>query len=510
MTSMLQRTAATAACALLLACPASAQLIGSGHVMGNGTSSPAAPTDTSLLNVLNQSGSGLSRAGTATKLATVSGVIPSGHCRSTDANGNDVDAGGTCTVGGGTVSPATIPAAPLHAPIAVYTGSPGTSTTVGGISVVPPGNGGAACANLEEFGGAGDNSTDNAAPLNNALAAFASNVNGGCVSEGSGHYKFLSAISYTYPTAAPWGVSIFGSGAETTIFDWPTGNGISFTLKSNLHTFHLRDVTIATGGNGSGDAFGVTNSAPPAGVSWSDITNVTFRGDNTGANYWTHAFLDSGVSFINFTGDAVWGGGANPGLGVGFLIQSTSAGFGFAIVFNIDKTGFFNLSDGFVMGTLTQGVFISNSNFTNGTTGIFVPSGDVNSDQLFVTNTQFGTNGNEVLIESAFATSFVGDYFIVATGQNGLNCLLCGTTQIEADKFTAATTTGSGAGIIVTANSTAGATVTGNTFVNLANGVACANPGATCNVQSNGYSGNTAKSSPASSIGNITIGGGSQ
>jgi hypothetical protein len=54
-----RRIAAAAACALLLTCPASAQLIGSGHVMGNGKGSAAAPTDTPLLNVMNQPGSGL-------------------------------------------------------------------------------------------------------------------------------------------------------------------------------------------------------------------------------------------------------------------------------------------------------------------------------------------------------------------------------------------------------------------------------------------------------------------
>jgi parallel beta-helix repeat protein len=96
-----KRIAASAACALLLVCPASAQLIGSGHVMGNGTSSPRTPTDTPLSQVLNQSGSGITKAGSTNTLATVNGVIPNGHCRSTDANGNDIDAGGACTVGGG-------------------------------------------------------------------------------------------------------------------------------------------------------------------------------------------------------------------------------------------------------------------------------------------------------------------------------------------------------------------------------------------------------------------------
>lgn len=123
----LKRIAAAAACALSLACPASAQLIGSGHVLGNGTSSPASPTDTSLLQILNQSGSGLSRAGNGTSLATVSGTIANGHCRSTDSNGNDVDAGGPCTIGGGGGTVTSGNAGQL----ASY---PSTGTTVSGIN----------------------------------------------------------------------------------------------------------------------------------------------------------------------------------------------------------------------------------------------------------------------------------------------------------------------------------------------------------------------------------------
>lgn len=122
-------TALAAACALLLALtpPSGAQVIGSGHVLGNGTGSPAAPTDTPLLNVLEQSGSGLTRSGNTSTLATTSGTLTNSHCVSIDGSGNLVDAGGTCTVGGGggTVSSAS------QYQIPYYTTS-GTGNTVGG------------------------------------------------------------------------------------------------------------------------------------------------------------------------------------------------------------------------------------------------------------------------------------------------------------------------------------------------------------------------------------------
>lgn len=111
------------ACALSLALvyPASAQVIGSGHVMGNGTGSPAAPTDASLSSVLDQAGSGLSRSGNTNTLATVSGTFTNGNCKSTDINGNLVDAGNPCGVG--TVNSATA------GQIGVY---PSTGTAIGG------------------------------------------------------------------------------------------------------------------------------------------------------------------------------------------------------------------------------------------------------------------------------------------------------------------------------------------------------------------------------------------
>lgn len=91
---------AVSACALLLASPASAQLIGSGHVLGNGTASAAAPTDTSLLNVLIQAGSGITRSGNTSILATSTGALTNGDCVTINS-GNFIDAGGPCTVGGG-------------------------------------------------------------------------------------------------------------------------------------------------------------------------------------------------------------------------------------------------------------------------------------------------------------------------------------------------------------------------------------------------------------------------
>ena len=137
------RNASAAACALLLASSASAQLIGSGHVMGNGTGSAHAPTDTPLIQIMNQAGSGIG-AGVPTVLgvapnvsggvATIGAAPVNGYCAQFNSGGSVVPAGGPCTVsgGGGTVTsgtkgqPAYYPstgATVAGAPATIYTAS---------------------------------------------------------------------------------------------------------------------------------------------------------------------------------------------------------------------------------------------------------------------------------------------------------------------------------------------------------------------------------------------------
>lgn len=104
------RKASAAACVLLLASSASAQLIGSGHVMGNGTASPHAPTDTPLIQIMNQAGSGIG-AGVPTVLgvapnvsggvATIGASPINGYCVQFNSSGAIVPTGGACSVGGG-------------------------------------------------------------------------------------------------------------------------------------------------------------------------------------------------------------------------------------------------------------------------------------------------------------------------------------------------------------------------------------------------------------------------
>jgi hypothetical protein len=153
--------------------------------MGNGKSSPAAPTDTPLNQIMNQSGSGIASGvgavlgvspNTSGGVATLGTAPINGQCVQFNSAGQAVPAGGACTVGagGGTVNAGT------KGQIAAYNAS--TNAVVG----IP-----AQCTPIETFGGDGNNSTVNDTPFDNLVAAFG--TNGGCIGFAPGIYSFSSA-----------------------------------------------------------------------------------------------------------------------------------------------------------------------------------------------------------------------------------------------------------------------------------------------------------------------------
>jgi hypothetical protein len=496
-----QRIAAAAACALLLACPASAQLIGSGHVMGNGTGSPAAPTDTQLLGVMNQAGSGLTFGGNTRKLATVSGTIANGHCRSTDANGNDIDAGGACTVGGGggTVNAGT------KGQIAAYNAS--TNAVVG----VP-----AQCTPIETFAGAGDNATDNVAPFNNLVAAFGSH--GGCVGLSSGIYQLSAALTVTYPTTVPYVVSVKGAGQDLSILNWaaaPTGAGLALATNKAGHALHLSDLSFRVGvAAPSSAAFSVRNSTALGAILNSTINNVSFLGSDGGGvtDYWGIGANIVTQSAVNFTDDDFWGpsGGAS---GIGISVSSTSSP-GFGVIYNVTGSNFYTLSEGFQYGDWIQGVAINDCNFTTGGSGIVVSAGATGLlAELSVVNSQFGmTTGNGIFFLSPVSGSNISNnYFLTFTNKEGVSATTWGGGTIVGNVFGVAGSVAGGQNAIFLENSQANSptTIVANTFLNNTTAVDLVNTSSQVTVGLNTYIGDTNKvvnggttACPASASGN--------
>lgn len=442
-------------------------------LIGNGTNVPAQGT----------------RQGSSTVFPTVDGTSTNGQCAVFDSFGGFTSqacsGSGSGTVGSG-----------LAGQYAYY---PSNGTGVVGISPAQLG----LCDTLEAHGGGiSQSASTNTTAYNAATAAFG--TNGGCIAFGAGIYS-LNAVSFSYPATTPYAVTLIGLGAETTILNFPSGNGIGLTIQSQNHTFHIENMSITTTGINAGTGISVNFASPTTGPnSFSTIDNVTMRGSNNSTEYWSTDINDVGVSFINFNNDFIIGAS---GLGLN-IAGSTSASFPYAIVFNLHNINFGGLSTAFKYGDHVQGVAITNSNFTNGTSGIFTPSGISGLDELTVTNSQFNETTFNILFESAVPFQFTGDTFIVAASTGAVTCTACSVGQFTGNQFVATSPTGS-VGIDVASSAAPGIGIVNNSFSGFSTAVVCAS-GVYCNLQSNMYANNTNKSSPATTTGNVFIGGGGQ
>lgn len=366
------------------------------------------------------------------------------------------------------------------------------------------------CLMADSYGADPTGSVDSASALNSALAALSGA--GGCIQFGPGHYKFLSSVSFTYPSASvPFNVSIYGASQEATILDWPSSNGLNFSLQSPRHTFNLVSLTIATGNTGSYTGFAANNSVQLGNFGQNNIDQVTFRGDdgNGLTDFWYNSVNLAGVSNVRFDGDLFYGSGNGGGNGIVLNgVASGSAKYG--IVFNIDNSGFFNQGIGLFYGSYIQGVQIANSNFTNGVTGIYSPSGAQGVlSELSVTNSQFNTSNNQINLNTPIdQVSVTNSLFYVQPSNSGILCQLCAGLSAVGNNFSYTGSAKSGQnGIVVGTNSLPGA-ITGNTFMGLTTAVWLQAGASQVNVQSNAYLNNS--TNVANSGTGNTIGGGSQ
>jgi hypothetical protein len=193
---------------------------------------------------------------------------------------------------------------------------------------------------------------------------------------------------------------------------------------------------------------------------------------------------------VNFDSDNFLGASIGTG-GAGILLNgNATVSPYFGIVFNIAKCGFFWVGNGLEIGSYVQGISITQSNFTNGETGIWAEPGGIGLAELAITGgNQFNTIGNQIFIQQAMTSLIMNGNLIFITQNNSgvfLDSPGNGQNSIDNNVFWGLSPAGSN-GIFV--NSTAaGTTVVGNTFYNLATGM---NLGGTAgwNVQANSYQG---------------------
>lgn len=311
-------------------------------------------------------------------------------------------------------------------------------------------------------------STDNTTALNNALTAVPSG--GGEIFFPPGTFLFSSAITYNIP-AGPFSISFVGSGADVSILYWPSTAGMTVNANSASHSIHIRDVSITTGSNAAYNGLSLNNSVLLGEFSQSDLYRVTFRGNPVAGNYsWATALVVNGLSNVSY--DTLLFYGSTSGAGI-MISGNASISPYYSIVHNLSKCGFFGLGTSFVYGSYLQGVTISQSNFTNGVTGIFVGTGAVGASQLSLTNSQFNVTGNQIVINAPIVGAFISENLIVVPAENtGVLIESAGSanqsTFVGNNFFGASATESTAIDVLGTSS---GTIVTGNIFYNLAVGV---------------------------------------
>lgn len=361
--------------------------------------------------------------------------------------------------------------------------------------------------NIQWCGG-GPTRSDNAPFLTAALAVLP--ATGGAVYIPTGNYSFGSQIAYTIPSTTA-AVSIFGDGQDGTILTWAAGQGMAITYVGPFDSIHIHDLSFLTGTVGTASQTALTLTMQPsdanaANSALSSIENITIRGSDgySRTNFWSTGINVQAVSNINFTGMHFVGPSAIGGNGVILAGNSTTP----AVIFNFTDSYFETLNQGIVYGQYTQGVTVSQSNFTGGNYGVANSNALPGLDQLIVMGSTFEcVHGGIVLMTGVPNTNITGDLFIIPSNAYGLY-FTAGTSawEVVGNSFvpdTAATTT---TGIAVVASTLTG-TVLANNFLALTLGIQLATAATGVNVQSNAYSANT------NNISNLgtgnTIGGGS-
>ena len=207
----------------------------------------------------------------------------------------------------------------------------------------------------------------------------------------------------------------------------------------------------------------------------------------------------NGVSGVNFESDYFTGGGTS-GIGIDFKGLPGSADY--AIYYNISKSQFLAMNLAVIYDTYSQGLTISQTNFQNLQTGVYVPPGTVGLAQLNILGgNQFATYADAVHVEGAVADiTIIGNDLYAPTGFSAINLLQSAGFAIVGNTITGqdATTT-IGIAAANTLNGVAG-TISGNKLHALGTGVVLTSTANHVTMSGNGYSANLVNGTNAGSL----------
>lgn len=336
------------------------------------------------------------------------------------------------------------------------------------------------CLSIMAFGGNPNGTTDNASALSAAYAALPST--GGCIYFPAGTFYFASqqTITFSNSSTTAYSLTIKGAGQDATTLLWGATNGIAINAASTHDGFHIRNLAFVTNAlNSSGTALTTTQTYLLGGFPVSDITDVVFRGayatSGLSTDYWETEYANVGFSGVNLTNDVFYGKSASGEVGVidSGNAAGTANGASDAIVMNVQGCNFYSPTTGFVVGPYSQGITINQSNFTNGSIGVSVPSGS-NSDQLAITNSQFNVINDQIYLNNQDTNVMVANnLFYIPSGYSGIkyDAGASGTynTTIIGNNFVGLGSSSYGVNFVSAA---VGASITGNNFQSLTTGIA--------------------------------------
>lgn len=253
------------------------------------------------------------------------------------------------------------------------------------------------------------------------------NVGTAVIEFGAGTYLFKSAIGMELNAAKKenrsQSITIRGQGKGVTTLLWSdNGNGAGIGLShtdvgSGVCRYNIYNLSLVTKGHSTSTCLNIVNNSPNTFGGYLSMRGVAitgYGGQGSGNAGWTSCLTMIGISFNNIVDCDFIGNNDNNdnySVGVSILSQHYPSNIVYSIVTNITDCIFLRLMHGVENKLDSQGLTISQSNFTNCKCGVYIPE---NGYQIGITNSQFDCYNCAVLFDGG-TTSFLFSNNLVFT-----------------------------------------------------------------------------------------------
>ena len=222
---------------------------------------------------------------------------------------------------------------------------------------------------IRQFGADMTGAADSALAISRAFAASLGK-SGSCVFVPAGVVRLASVVAVgAIPN--PGQFCLRGNGHQSSILNWTSATGgITMTTAGQGTSFIIKGLSFTTTQAGGGAAVSITSTGAWGGgdANYNLFDDLWIGGDDklilhdTNLHYWTEAIVTTGVSNVNMQNVGINGGGLRNGDGFRFEGGATCC----ALLLNVINSSFDNLVKGLIIGNLTQGYEVANTQFQNG------------------------------------------------------------------------------------------------------------------------------------------------